>query len=76
MELKHMSEMSEFQKEVVSALESLSYEYRFNKIYQHGNGELINVDKIKSLRDLIRVIYQSGAQEKVWEIKRVLEIQS
>ena len=75
-ELKHISEMSDFQREVVSALKSLGYEYRFNKLYKHGRGgELINIDRIEDLSGLIKTFYQVGAQEKIWELKKVLEIQ-
>lgn len=74
-EIKHIDEMSEFQKEVVNALKSLGFKYKYNKVYQLNDGSMyVDISKIESIKDLFQTAFKNGAQEKVWEIKRVLEV--
>jgi hypothetical protein len=74
-ELHHIKAMSLFQKEVVVMLKKLGFRYKYNKVYQLNDGAMpIDVSYITDIEDLYKLAYKNGAQEKVWEIKRVLEV--
>jgi hypothetical protein len=63
---------SRFQREVADMLKQIGYEYRYNLEYQL-NDSYVDVSRLKNIKDLFQTAYNNGAQDKVWEIKRVLE---
>lgn len=74
-EQHNLNELSDFQKEVVAMLKSIGYKYKYNKVYQLTDlSNAINVDNINTLKDIFTLSYKNGAQDKIWEIKNLLQI--
>ena len=77
-ELYFLNQMTDFQREVVSALKEMGYEWKYFTDYTYisDNGGLIkiNVADIKKVKDLIAIFYNEGLDQKRFEIQRVLGI--
>jgi len=70
-----MELLTPFQKEIVAALKEWGFRYKYSAVYQsRPDGDTINVSHIHTMLDLLRAIYRLGAQEKIWHIKKALEI--
>jgi hypothetical protein len=74
-ELHNLNELSDFQKEVVTMLKSIGYQYKYNKVYQFNDRSVpVNVDHIERLEDLYVFALGKGRQEMIWEIKTLLQV--
>lgn len=68
--------LTQLQNEVAEVLLSEGYALKYTNsftYFKHGHLD-IDVEKIKTVRDLFRVIYDCGRVDKMWSIKRALEI--
>ena len=77
-ELCFLNQMTDFQREVVSALKEMGYKWKYFTDYTYisdkGGSIKINVADIKTVKDLITIFYNEGLDQKRFEIQRVLGI--
>lgn len=77
-ELYFLNQMTDFQREVVSALKEMGYEWTYFMDYTYVSNNAgpikINVSDIKTVKDLIAIFYNEGLDQKRFEIQRVLGI--
>lgn len=74
-EKKDFEQFDEFQRAVGFMLKEKGYKYKYPKSYQLNDMSMpIDVSKIKNLFDLFYIGSKNGAQEKIWEIQRLLQI--
>lgn len=71
-------ELTPFQNVLVGILtNNFGFTHKYFNTYTHPKREFddINVSKMNYWDDVIRHFFQDGKQQKVWELKRVLEVQ-
>jgi len=73
MESENYQRLSDFQKSVVDALKNMEYTHKYNQSWEKQT-IVVNVSQIKNMEGLMKEFYKHGQQQKVWEIKRILEV--
>lgn len=66
--------LTELQKQVVEILEKEGFTNIHFQTWAKSGRMDYDVKKIKTIADLMATMYKAGAKEKVWEIKRILEV--
>ncbi len=70
--------MTKFQEKCAEALGEMGYKQKYEhvptKFQKNDAGDIVDIKHVKTLYDILVIMYRTGAQEKVWEIQRVLQI--
>jgi len=66
--------LTKFQKEVIKVLEKSGYKHAHFNRYDKWGQSSVDVTKTTSIAGLMSVMYQCGKVDKIWEVKRALEV--